>query len=70
MLVVHLIRDVAKIKKSVTMYKELVETIDKIVSNQNINEERKAIMQPLIDFVQQKVHSGQDINLNFICTHN
>ena len=52
------------------MYKELVETIDKIVSNQNINEERKAIMQPLIDFVQQKVHSGQDINLNFICTHN
>ncbi len=52
------------------MYKELVETIDKIVSNQNINEERKAIMQPLIDFVQQKVHSGQEINLNFICTHN
>lgn len=70
MLVVHLIRDVAKIKKSVTMYKELVETIDKIVSNQHISEERKAILQPLIDFIQQKVNSGQEINLNFICTHN
>lgn len=52
------------------MYKDLVETINKIVSVQNINEERKAILQPLIDFIQHKVNSGQDINLNFICTHN
>lgn len=52
------------------MYKDLVETIDKIVSVQNVNEERKSILQPLIDFVQQKAHNGQEINLNFICTHN
>ncbi|MCS4302448.1 low molecular weight phosphatase family protein [Chryseobacterium sp. BIGb0232] len=52
------------------MYKDLVETINKIVSVQNINEERKAILQPLIDFIQHKVNNGQEINLNFICTHN
>ena len=27
-------------------------------------------MQPLIDFVQQKVSDKQEININFICTHN
>ena len=52
------------------MYKDLIETVDKIVSNQNISEERKAILQPLVDFVQQKVNNRQEINLNFICTHN
>lgn len=52
------------------MYKNLVETIDNLVSVQHISEERKALLQPLIDFVQQKVNNGQEINLNFICTHN
>lgn len=27
-------------------------------------------MQPLVDFVQQKVAEGQLVNINFICTHN
>ncbi|EON77362.1 Arsenate reductase [Lunatimonas lonarensis] len=35
-----------------------------------IGEERKRILQVLIDYVQQKIDQGQDINLNFICTHN
>ena len=52
------------------MYKDLTETIDRIVSNQHVSEERKTVLQPLIDFVQQKVANGQEINLNFICTHN
>lgn len=52
------------------MYKDLIGTIDKIISNQHISEERKTVLQPLVDFVQQKVNSGQEINLNFICTHN
>lgn len=52
------------------MYKNLVDTIDKIISVQNIDEEHKAVLQPLIDFVQQKVDNKQQINLNFICTHN
>jgi arsenate reductase len=52
------------------MYKNLAETIKGITDFQTISEERKTILQPLIDFVQQKVSNGQDISLNFICTHN
>jgi len=35
-----------------------------------ITEERKALLQEMIDYVQKKVDNNQDINLNFICTHN
>lgn len=37
---------------------------------QNISEERKAILQPLVNFIQQKTDHKQEININFICTHN
>ena len=36
----------------------------------NIPPERKTILQPLIDFIQEKVDKEQEIRLNFICTHN
>ena len=52
------------------MYKNLAETIKGIIDAQNVSEERKRILQPLIDYVQQKANSGADIDLNFICTHN
>ena len=52
------------------MYKNLAETIKGIFDVQTVSEERKTILQPLIDFVQQKANSGADININFICTHN
>ncbi|MCT1524775.1 protein-tyrosine-phosphatase [Sphingobacterium hotanense] len=52
------------------MYKNLAGTIKGISDVQTVSEERKTILQPLIDFVQQKVSNGQVINLNFICTHN
>ncbi|OVE54811.1 arsenate-mycothiol transferase ArsC [Chryseobacterium mucoviscidosis] len=52
------------------MYKNLAETIKEIIDIQTVSEERKTILQPLIDFVQQKANNGQGINLNFICTHN
>ena len=52
------------------MYKNLAETIKGIIDVQTVSEERKTILQPLIDFIQQKTNSGADINLNFICTHN
>lgn len=52
------------------MYKNLVKTIKGIIDVQNVSEERKRILQPLIDYVQQKANSGADIDLNFICTHN
>lgn len=52
------------------MYKNLAETIKGFIDVQTVNEERKTILQPLIDFARQKADSGEDINLNFICTHN
>ena len=36
----------------------------------NINEDRLAVLKSLIDYIQSKVDQGQEINLNFICTHN
>ena len=35
-----------------------------------LSEERKAVLQPLIDFIQDKVNHTKEIRLNFICTHN
>lgn len=37
---------------------------------ETISPERKAILLPLIDFIQEKVNNEQNIRLNFICTHN
>ena len=36
----------------------------------NINEDRLAVLKSLIDYIQSKIDQGQEINLNFICTHN
>ena len=36
----------------------------------NISEERKAILRPLITYIQSKKDQGETIRLNFICTHN
>lgn len=52
------------------MYKNLTETIKGIIDAPTVNRERKTILQPLIDFMQQKANNAEDINLNFICTHN
>lgn len=35
-----------------------------------ISEERKESLQALIDYIQSKLEAGEEINLNFICTHN
>lgn len=51
------------------MYSLLLQTIEKI-QRQHISEERKSVLQPLIDFVQQKLNNREEININFICTHN
>ena len=40
------------------------------LSTENISEERKAILQPLIEFISSKVLNNEEIRLNFICTHN
>lgn len=36
----------------------------------DIPEERKKVLQSLIDFIQGKIDSGEAVHLNFICTHN
>ena len=43
-----------------------IESIAKIT----VSEERKAILQPLVDYIQNKVDLNEEIRLNFICTHN
>ncbi|MCL5246031.1 protein-tyrosine-phosphatase [Cellulophaga sp. 20_2_10] len=40
------------------------------LKNVVVSDERKAILQPLVDFVQAKVEKGEEVRLNFICTHN
>lgn len=52
------------------MYQNLAETIKRMIDVQTVNEERKTILQPLVDFVQQNVNNGKTIALHFICTHN
>lgn len=52
------------------MYQKLSETIKQLHFEELGNEERKSILQPLVEYIQQKVNNKQDINLNFICTHN
>lgn len=39
-------------------------------SENTISTERKATLQPLIDYIQLKTDANQTIKLNFICTHN
>ncbi|MBL86372.1 MAG: protein-tyrosine-phosphatase [Winogradskyella sp.] len=51
------------------LFSKLSEKIDSLDTS-IISEERKAVLQPLIDFIQSKVDTKQMINLNFICTHN
>ncbi|MGJ1408000.1 low molecular weight phosphatase family protein [Sphingobacterium siyangense] len=40
------------------------------LSIDTISEERKIVLQPLVDYVQGKAETDQTIRLNFICTHN
>lgn len=51
------------------MNSNLALTIDKI-SSISVSEERKNVLQPLIDYIQDKVSDNKEVRLNFICTHN
>lgn len=37
---------------------------------ENITNNRKQTLQPLVDYIQSKVDENKSIRLNFICTHN
>ena len=51
------------------IFPELHELI-KSLKQETIPEERKEVLQPLIDYIQNNVEKKNPINLNFICTHN
>lgn len=51
------------------MYPRLLETIA-LFKNQEIREERKVVLQPLIDFIQKRTEDERRTDINFICTHN
>ena len=40
------------------------------LSTERISEERKIILQPLIEFISSKISKNEEVRLNFICTHN
>ncbi|WP_343615020.1 protein-tyrosine-phosphatase [Flavobacterium sp.] len=47
-----------------------IENTVKSFDFKQISEDRKAVLQPLIDFIQTKVDSDLETRLNLICTHN
>jgi arsenate reductase len=49
--------------------KQIKEQIEQL-ETQTISADRKTVLQPLIDFIQNKTNKKQIVNLNFICTHN
>ena len=51
------------------MLENLSKTIESI-SKIEVSAERKAILQSLVDYIQNKVNLNEEIRLNFICTHN
>ncbi|XLS29022.1 protein-tyrosine-phosphatase [Flavobacteriaceae bacterium M23B6Z8] len=56
------------ISKSVLL-PELEKYIEKL-NPLTISKERKTLLQPLIDYIDTKISTDQEIRINFICTHN
>ena len=51
------------------MFDEVAISI-KSISSLSVNEERKTLLNPLIDYIQWNFDEQKPIRLNFICTHN
>ncbi len=54
---------------NIKIYEQLSDKIDKLPIN-SISNERKEVLQVLIDYVNIRLKNDQAIKLNFICTHN
>lgn len=52
-----------------TLFSNVSKTIGALDAN-SISEERKDILKPLIDYLNDKIKANNPIRLNFICTHN
>jgi len=51
------------------LFQEIEHLIDGL-NTDAVAENRKATLQPLIDFIQTKIANNQDVRIHFICTHN
>lgn len=51
------------------MYPNLINVIASF-SSQSIPDERKVVLLPLVNYIQEKINAGEAIRLHFICTHN
>lgn len=51
------------------VFKEISNYIS-VLKPENIPPARKEVLQPLVDYIQQKAGKNEDIRLKFICTHN
>lgn len=51
------------------MFQTLDTTIESSTKT-TLSQQRKEILQPLIDYIQTKIDTQQPVRLNFICTHN
>jgi arsenate reductase len=49
-----------------TTLQKTIESLD----TKTISDNRKDVLQPLIEYIQNKVNTNEEIRLNFICTHN
>lgn len=47
-----------------------IENVIRSLDFKKISSERKMVLQPLIDYIQFKINSKEELRLNFICTHN
>ncbi|MBL7766082.1 MAG: hypothetical protein JNJ58_08320 [Chitinophagaceae bacterium] len=47
-----------------------LETFIQAINTSTLSDARKEVLQPLIDYVRDKISSNETIRLNFICTHN
>lgn len=52
-----------------TLFKPIKKFINEL-DTLTITNDRKAVLQPLTDYIQSKIDNNQKIRLNFICTHN
>ncbi|WP_035483974.1 low molecular weight phosphatase family protein [Gaetbulibacter saemankumensis] len=51
----------------------IFKTIENLISTLNVDSlsnERKSVLQPLINYIQNKIDNTETVRLNFICTHN
>jgi arsenate reductase len=51
------------------MFEPIIHTIQSI-SSQKVSDDRKILLQPIVDYLKMKQESHHEIRLNFICTHN